>query len=121
VTVSPPATAHVGNLEGGAGSSGTSWSATVIVVVHDGTHGLLDGATVTGVWNPSGLASDTCTTGELGTLGACFVLFPSISNSVASETFTVTSVTKAGVSYLPAENHDPDGSSNGTVITVNHP
>jgi hypothetical protein len=36
-------------------------------------------------------------------------------------TFTVTNLSKAGVRYDAAANHDPDGDSNGTVIVVNQP
>ena len=33
----------------------------------------------------------------------------------------VSSVTMTGNAYVQAGNHDPDGSSNGTVIKVNRP
>jgi hypothetical protein len=36
-------------------------------------------------------------------------------------TFTVTDVSKAGMTYNPGANHDPDGDSNGTVIVVSKP
>jgi hypothetical protein len=36
-------------------------------------------------------------------------------------TFTVTSVTLAGSTYTPTANHDPDGDSTGTMITVIRP
>jgi hypothetical protein len=36
-------------------------------------------------------------------------------------TFTVSSVVKTGYTYMPASNHDPDGDSNGTAITVHKP
>jgi hypothetical protein len=81
----------------------------------------LNGATVVGVWNPAGLASDTCTTGELGGTGTCIFLFPSIARNRTFVTFTVTSVTMSGRTYQPAQNHDPDGSSNGTTQRVNRP
>lgn len=116
-----PAQIHIGDLDGSAQRNGSRWSATVNIRVHSATHGSLNGATVVGQWNVAGLASDTCTTGELGSTGTCIVLFPSISRSSASVRFTVTSVTMAGRTYTPAQNHDPDGSSNGTAQTVNRP
>jgi hypothetical protein len=35
-----------------------------------------------------------------------------------SITFAVADVSSAGASYAPASNHDADGDSNGTSITV---
>jgi len=122
--VNPPGTGngiHVGDLDGVSSTNGNRWSATVEVTVHDAGHAPINGATVRGVWNPSGLASDECTTGELGGNGTCIFLFPYIRNRVASVTFTVTSITMTGRTYLAAENHDVDGSSNGTVVTVRRP
>jgi hypothetical protein len=123
-SVNPPGTGdgiHVGDLDGFPSGSGKSWSATVEVTVHDAGHNPINGATVLGVWRPAGLASDECTTGELGGNGTCIFLFPSIRKGTKNVTFTVTSVTLAGRTYLASENHDVDGSSNGTVVTVNRP
>jgi hypothetical protein len=93
----------------------------VEVTVHDAGHLPINGATVRGVWNPAGLASDQCETGELGGNGTCIFLFPSIKKGTRSVTFTVTSITMAGRTYLSSANHDVDGSSNGTVVTVRRP
>jgi hypothetical protein len=38
--------------------------------------------------------------------------------SVAILFSTVTDVARATLVYKPAENHDPDGDSNGTTVTV---
>lgn len=64
---------------------------------------------------------NTCTTGDLGGDGSCIVLFPGIRKRVKSVTFTVTRLTKTGETYDSGGNHDDDGSSNGTSITVNTP
>ena len=40
---------------------------------------------------------------------------------VADATFTVNGVTEASRTYLSASNHDSEGDSNGTVITVSKP
>ena len=81
----------------------------------------LNGATVTGSWSRSGLLSDTCTTGDLGGNGTCIVMLTGIRKGTKSVSFTVTGVTKGGVTYDAARNHDPDGDSNGTTITVRRP
>jgi len=36
-------------------------------------------------------------------------------------TFTVGNVTHATLTYNSAQNHDPDGDSNGTLITLSRP
>lgn len=118
---SAPSGIHVGDLDGWASNDGRTWSATVEVTVHDATHTPLNGATVTGTWVPSGLASDECTTGELGGNGTCIFLYVSARKNVKSLTFTVTDVAAAGETYVEVANHDPDGSSDGTSITVNKP
>jgi hypothetical protein len=109
---------HVGDLDGVTFKSGKTWSATVEITVHDANDDPINGATVTGVWDPAGLASDECTTGELGGNGTCIVLYPSITRKQGAVTFTVTGVTMPEKTYDAAANHDPDGDSNGTSITV---
>jgi hypothetical protein len=36
-------------------------------------------------------------------------------------TFTITGMAKSGFTYAGASNHDPDGDSNGSTITVTRP
>jgi hypothetical protein len=112
---------HVGDLDGSASRSTNSWSATVEITIHDSNHQPLNGATVNGTWQPAGLASDQCTSGDLGGNGTCIVLFPSIGKQTKNVRFTVTSVTMPGKTYQATQNHDPDGSSNGTSQVVARP
>ncbi len=122
VTVNSPSTIiHIGNLDAMTSRSGSNWSATVEITVHDADHNPLNGATVVGHWSVLGLNSNTCTTGDLGGNGTCIVLFPSLKKSVFSVNFTVVSVTMPGRTYDRTLNHDPDGDSNGTTIKVNRP
>jgi hypothetical protein len=117
----PSVDIHVGNMSGTARNGTNSWSATVEIAVHDANHQLLNGATVTGNWSRPGLNSNTCTTGELGSAGACIVLFPALSKTYPNVIFAVTSVTYPGRTYKQILNHDPDGSSNGTGQKVLRP
>lgn len=112
---------HVGDLDAITDNSGSGWAATVEVLIHDGNHSPLNGATVRGTWTPTGLASDECTTGELGGNGTCIFLYPSIKKNLKSVKFTVNSVTINGQTYSSSDNHDPEGDSNGTTITVKRP
>lgn len=120
-TVNAPGTVgmHIGDLDATVSSNGSTWSAIIDVTVHDGNHQPLNGATVVGRWNVSGLNVDECTTGELGGNGTCIMLAPSIRKK--SATFTVTGVTMAGQTYQATANHDPDNDSNGTSITAKKP
>ena len=112
---------HIGDLDAVTSRGANSWSATVEVTVHDVNHNVMNGATVKGVWSVSGLASNTCTTGELGGNGTCIMLFPSLSLSTPSVTFRIQKITKVGQSYNSADSHDVDGGTNGIGIKVNRP
>ena len=121
VTIDPPPVGmHVGDLDGVA-TRNTRWQATVEVTIHDASHNPINGATVVGRWSRTGLAANTCTTGDLGGFGTCVVLSPSMNLVVPNVAFTVESVTRAGFVYQAVANHDPDGSSNGTTITLIRP
>ena len=114
----PPPEIHVGDLDGTGINNGSRWSGTVEITVHDPNHGAVTGARVVGSWSRSTTATTECTTGGSGT---CTVSFSGLRKRVQSITFTVTSVTLAGQTYVASQNHDPDGSSNGTAVSVNKP
>jgi hypothetical protein len=124
VTVNPAGTAsamHIGDLDGTATRRANSWSATVEITVHDLNHNPLNGATVKAVWSVTGLNSNTCTTGELGGVGTCIMVFPSLSLSTSSVTLRIQKVTATGQSYYSTDNHDVDGDTNGTGIRILRP
>ena len=116
--VADPATSHVGDLDRGSTKQKGTWTATVTVGVHNTAHGAVSGATVTGTWSNGATGTASCTT---GTTGRCSVSKPGNKNRTSSVRFTVTNVTKASLAYTPATNHDPDGDSSGTAITVSKP
>jgi serine protease AprX len=113
----PPATTmHVGDLDGlGTRSLFSRWTATVTITAHDGDHAVLPGVIVSASWQ--GGASATCTTGASG---ACTVS-RQFQNSRTSVSFTVNNLSRGGYTYQPSANHDPDGDSSGTTISVNKP
>jgi hypothetical protein len=104
---------HIGDLDGSKSGS-LRWNATVTVIVHDNNEQPVSGATVSGSWS-NGLGSSSCTTDSTG---KCSMTKSSIKFSISSVTFTVSNVTHATLSYVSANNHDPDGDSNGTNITI---
>jgi subtilase family serine protease len=114
---SPPAEIHVGDLDGLASNDGRTWSGTVEITVHDGNHTPVDGAYVAGTWSESAVVTQYCTTSG----GTCIVTFAGLRKKVGSITFTVTTAALAGQTYVAGQNHDADGSSNGTSVTVNKP
>jgi FtsP/CotA-like multicopper oxidase with cupredoxin domain len=123
VTVTVDLSMHIGDLDASPQATsiaGNRWRAFVTVSVHDVNHGPVSGATVTGTWSAGDANGQdlSCTT---GTNGRCTLKSGRIPNGTASVVFAVTNVSKALFTYASAANHDPDGDSNGTSITVNKP
>jgi len=121
VTVNPataPTTAHVGDLDGSSTGNKGSWTAQVTITVHDTGHQIVAGAVVTGTWNSGASGTGTCTTNGGGT---CVVVSNSMRKRVNTASFTVTGVAASGLSYSAGQNHEPDGDSTGTAITVAKP
>jgi protocatechuate 3,4-dioxygenase beta subunit len=110
---------HIGDLDGSSapGSPGR-WDATIVITVHDDSHNPVAGVTVSGAWSNGASGSGSCVTNASG---QCSVSKTGTRSTVNSVTFTVTNATHSSLTYQPAANHDPDGDSNGTVITVNKP
>jgi hypothetical protein len=112
----PPSSLHVGDLDATSASQGArKWKTSVTIRVHDGSHAAVASATVTGSWNSGATGSGSCTTGSNG---ACAVTKNNIPGQTGSVTFSVTGVTHATLTYDQTANHDPDGDSSGTAITV---
>lgn len=114
VTVQTPVTMHVADLEGAPGGKRGS-QAVATITVHDQNHNPVAGVTVTGTWTGGSTAS--CTTDASGRCS----LSRSWAKKQTSLTFTVSGLSKSGYTYRPAENHDLDGDSNGTFVTVVKP
>ncbi len=108
-------TMHIGDLDGGSRNARTRWFGGTFVTAHDQNHAPLAGVAIT--FDFPGSGSHTCTTDATG---KCRVLTLA-ADSVPSLTFTVTGAVKSGYTYDAGANHDPDGDSNGTSITVNQP
>ena len=111
----PDPVLHVGDLDGTRASVKNNWKATVTVTVHDAADAVVSGAVVSGSWSGGYSGAGTCTTNPGGT---CSVSSGNIPGKKTSVTFTVTNVTQSGASYNASANHDPDGDSNGTSITI---
>ena len=109
----PAAVLHVADLDGSSTVSKKNWTARVTVAVHDAADALVAGAVVSGTWSTGG--SGSCTT---GTGGTCTISRNNISGGTPSTTFRVTGVTKSGATYNADANHDVDGGTNGSTITV---
>jgi cyanophycinase len=112
-------TMHIGDLDGSSvpGTPGR-WDATILITVHDASHNPVAGVTVTGVWSNGATGTSSCITNASG---QCSVTKIGTRTTVNSVAFTVTNATHSSLTYQPTSNHDPDGDSNGTAITVNKP
>jgi len=125
-TEPPPAGAspmHIGDLDGSSVSAPRNrWEAMVEVEVHASSHSTLANMSVSGSWSSGG--GGTCTTAGNG---RCTITRSNIKGNEASTIFTVTDVIDASGSYgyapsdPDAPDHDPDGDSNGTTISISQP
>jgi serine protease AprX len=113
----PPTLAvHVGDLDPNAvWVTNTRWRARATIETHDQNHEPIAGVIVTGVW--TGNKTAQCITNANG---RCQVS-KRYGNKKASVTFSVTTLQLSGYTYEAIANHDPDGDSDGTAITVTRP
>ena len=110
---------HVGDLDGSTALVRKNWTATILITVHDAGHAGVAEVTVSGSWSGGTGGTSTCIT---NTSGQCSVTSSSMNTKKSSVTFTITGLAgSTGTIYDPAANHDPDGDSNGTSITVSAP
>jgi subtilisin len=115
----PPNPIHVGDLDGSGNATGKSWTARVTIRIDTAADAAVSGAVVSGTWSGGASGTASCTTSSAGT---CTVQKTKLAKaSVASATFTIIGVTRAGSTYTPAANHDPDGDTTGTSIVVLRP
>lgn len=112
------ATAHIGDLDGTAMDNGSRWKVSIAIVVHDDDDAPVSGATVSGSWIEGASGAAGCTTDASG---ACTVTSGNVKKNEGTITFVVTDVSHASLAYSSADNHDPDGDSDGTTISVNKP
>jgi subtilisin family serine protease len=106
---------HIADLDASKTLSKNKWTASVIAKVFDADGMAVPGAVITGTWSGGYSGTATCTT---ATDGTCKMTTGSMKLTVTSVTFTVTNVAVTGYTYDPSANSDPDGDSNGTVITI---
>ena len=111
----PGATTHVGDLDSSTTAKGNTWTALITITVHDANHAPLAGATVSGSWS-------------LGSAG--LIVHDRQQRAVHGQ--QIGDVEARGVGdvhcerrhgsikdgYASSLNHDPDGDSNGTSVTV---
>jgi dipeptidyl aminopeptidase/acylaminoacyl peptidase len=114
---SPPVNSvHLGDLDRASTKQGNNWTAIVTVTVHDSSEHGVASATVIGSWSAGG--SGSCVTNGSG---QCTLSKSGISKNTASVTFAVEDVKHTMLAYKSADNHEPDGDSNGTSIAMNRP
>jgi hypothetical protein len=115
-------TMHVGDFDGTSYETGRkTWSAYVIATIHLGDEGPIEDATGQVEWRDN--RGDTGTKSCRSNIRGECALGLALGKSVSQVTFTFTDVTDALniLTYEPTDNHDPDGDSDGTSITVFRP
>ena len=106
---------HVGDLDGAPSTQKNKWWVTVAVTVHDGGEQPVASATVDGTWSGASTGGASCVTDGSG---QCSIESPHVHKKFDGMTFAVSSVSHATNGYVAADNHDADGDSSGTAITV---
>ncbi len=111
---------HIADLDASAspGSKKNNWDAAVAITAHDQNENPLTNATVSGNWNGDVPGSDYCITDNNG---SCTLNMSSIRGNIDSVDFTVDGISGNNLWYSSSANHDPDGDSNGSSITVQRP
>ena len=115
VTVAAPSMIHVGDLDSKARVGKHGWRTTVKIVVLD-SHD--SGVSKANVLVKSSLGDFSCTTNGKG---SCNIRSGDIDLNTLAVTFRVDNVAHSTMVYDPESNKDPDGDSNGTVISVAKP
>ncbi len=107
---------HVGDLDGSVRMKGKSGKgdASVTVTVHDLNHNPVANAVVSGTW--SGAASGTVTGTTDGSGNVTFIFGNLSSGSTVN--FGIIGISHGNFIYDASANHDPDGDSDGSSITV---
>jgi hypothetical protein len=110
---------HIGDLDDDSVTAPRNrWEAVVTVTVHDADENPVENATVSGSWSDGANGAGNCVTDANG---QCSVSKGNIKSNTNSATYSVSGVSRASDSYDSGANHDPDGDSDGTVITVSQP
>jgi hypothetical protein len=112
-----PIIIHVGDLEGNRWDANRGrWDADVTITVHDENEDPVDGVLASGVWSNGAPGSGECTTDNDGQCQ--IVRGGTLKNNVSAVTFSIDGLLGAGFTYNADSNHDPDGDSDGTEITI---
>jgi PKD repeat protein len=112
VTVAAPRVMHLGDLDAAKTVRNRSWDAFFTVTVHDAAHQPVANAFVYALWTTG---AGRCTTDSLG---VCTFAVYGLANSRSTATFAVHTVESDGETYNAAANHDPDGETDGTRVTI---
>jgi hypothetical protein len=102
-----------------AATGGGTWRAQVVLRVHNSSDLPVVNAIVSLHWDPSIGAPSSCTTNGAG---VCAVATDRINrDAVPSFRFTIANISHPAYPYVSSLNHDVEGDSDGTSITVSAP
>ena len=117
-TLTPPATQagiHVGDLDGNSQENGRNWMVTVYILIHNSNHQPVANARIRATWSNGYSGTGECVSDSTG---YCAIQGGRAAKNSNTIIFTINSISHPSLPYLPAWNHDPDGDSNGSVITI---
>ena len=117
-TIEPTYTMHVGDLDGKSVNLRNHWKAEVTITVNDTNENPVKGAIVSGIWSGGTEGERSCTTDELG---QCLIASRQIHKKIDEAVFTVGNISHDALTYVAADNWDPDEDSDGSTIRVYKP
>ena len=106
---------HVGDIDGTTALIDSNWRAIVVISVHDKNHAPVANARINGNWSNGFVGTGSCITDAAG---SCRIESGNALKNSTTITFTISGISHSSLPYLSANNHDPDGDSNGTTITI---
>jgi hypothetical protein len=108
-------TLGIADLDARSVSLNEASAVEVTVTVYDDTNTPIPNAQVTGLFSNGYDGTGTCVTDHSG---VCTIVSGSITPGTPAVTFSITDISHPNLRYNSSKNHDPDGETNGTEITI---
>jgi hypothetical protein len=110
---------HIGDIEASNYySEKKKWKTIMNLIAHDSNENVVPNAEISGNWSSVTTTNGACI---IDISDSCQITTPPIWNTDVMVTFTVDNVSHANMYYDPSVNHDLDGDSDGSSITVFFP
>lgn len=119
-STSTTAYSHIANLDKEVRIiNENEWQPRFRIYVHDNNHKPISNAQVTATLTYGGNSYTTSCNQPTNASGFCNIVVSRILNTINQVTLQIVNINSTGKTYRSSENHDANGDSNGTSITLN--